>query len=592
MNNFIVSALKYRPSTFRSVVGQHALTTTLKNAIDSNHLSHAYLFCGPRGVGKTTCARIFAKTINCQNLTEDKEACNQCESCVSFNEQRSYNIHELDAASNNSVDDIRSLIDQVRIPPQIGKYSVYIIDEVHMLTPGAFNAFLKTLEEPPAHAMFILATTEKHKIIPTILSRCQIYDFNRITISDTVKHLQYVAEKEGVEVDVNGLNIIAQKSDGGMRDALSIFDQLVSFCGNKITYQGAIDNLNVLDYEYYFKLTEAFLKSDISNALLIFNEILYKGFDAHHFITGLSSHFRDLLVSKDPQTISLLEVGADIGQRYHHQSIQCPSDFLMKALKINNDCDLNYRISSNKRLLVELNLIRLTQLSDEKKKDELTDQLNPPLKKIGGSENSGIISTPANSKSTNSVNSISNPVQTIKAEATPAKSNPTTTNSDSHKTGFKRPISISISKPQEKVQATTVSQNKQINQLVQNQTQTSGNYSEEDLYKYWKEYISEIPEIPTAISFILNNQPEKVEDKHYRIKTSNVFQSNEMKRLLPGILRYLGEKIGNNTLRFSVELMEENNLPRSNNPEETLKIMMEENSALKTLKNDLNLEID
>ncbi|MDD5186366.1 MAG: DNA polymerase III subunit gamma/tau, partial [Paludibacter sp.] len=344
MDNFIVSARKYRPSTFNSVVGQTALTTTLKNAIKSNHLAHAYLFCGPRGVGKTTCARIFAKTINCEHLTPEFEACNQCESCVSFNEQRSYNIHELDAASNNGVDDIRSLIDQVRIPPQIGKYSVYIIDEVHMLSPGAFNAFLKTLEEPPAHAIFILATTEKHKIIPTILSRCQIYDFNRITVADTVKHLQMVAEKEGVTVDVNGLNVVAQKSDGGMRDALSIFDQLVSFCGNTISYESVIENLNVLDYEYYFRLVEEFLKANVSRSLLIFNDILNKGFDGHHFITGLSSHLRDVLVSKDPLTVDLLEVGAGIGDRYKLQAQLCPVDFLFHALKICNDCDLDYRL--------------------------------------------------------------------------------------------------------------------------------------------------------------------------------------------------------------------------------------------------------
>ena len=368
MENFIVSARKYRPSTFNSVVGQSSLTTTLKNAIKSKHLAHAYLFCGPRGVGKTTCARIFAKTINCHSLTADFEACNACESCVSFNEQRSYNIHELDAASNNGVDDIRSLIDQVRIPPQIGKYSVYIIDEVHMLSSGAFNAFLKTLEEPPSHALFILATTEKHKIIPTILSRCQIYDFNRITVADTVAHLQYVAQKEGVTVDLNGLSVIAQKSDGGMRDALSIFDQLVSFCGNKIDYQGVIDNLNVLDYEYYFKLVEHFLKGEVSPSLLIFNEILDKGFDPHHFITGLSSHFRDVLVSKDPQTLSLLEVGASIGERYKAQAQICPVDFIFSALSISNQCDLDYRLSKNKRLLVELAIIRLCQLTDEKKK--------------------------------------------------------------------------------------------------------------------------------------------------------------------------------------------------------------------------------
>ncbi|MHB9143052.1 MAG: DNA polymerase III subunit gamma/tau, partial [Paludibacter sp.] len=395
MDNFIVSARKYRPSTFNSVVGQTALTTTLKNAIKSNHLAHAYLFCGPRGVGKTTCARIFAKTINCEHLTPEFEACNQCESCVSFNEQRSYNIHELDAASNNGVDDIRSLIDQVRIPPQIGKYSVYIIDEVHMLSPGAFNAFLKTLEEPPAHAIFILATTEKHKIIPTILSRCQIYDFNRITVADTVKHLQMVAEKEGVTVDVNGLNVVAQKSDGGMRDALSIFDQLVSFCGNTISYESVIENLNVLDYEYYFRLVEEFLKANVSRSLLIFNDILNKGFDGHHFITGLSSHLRDVLVSKDPLTVDLLEVGAGIGDRYKLQAQLCPVDFLFHALKICNDCDLDYRLSKNKRLLVELALIRLCQLTDEKKNFITQIEEVTPIQKIEVSNSNTTVTVPA-----------------------------------------------------------------------------------------------------------------------------------------------------------------------------------------------------
>ena len=308
MENYIVSARKYRPSTFESVVGQRALTTTLKNAIATQKLAHAYLFCGPRGVGKTTCARIFAKTINCRTPTADGEACNQCESCVAFNEQRSYNIHELDAASNNSVDDIRQLVEQVRIPPQIGKYKVYIIDEVHMLSASAFNAFLKTLEEPPRHAIFILATTEKHKILPTILSRCQIYDFNRISVEDTVNHLSYVASKEGITAEPEALNVIAMKADGGMRDALSIFDQVVSFTGGNITYKSVIDNLNVLDYEYYFRLTDCFLENKVSDALLLFNDILNKGFDGSHFITGLSSHFRDLLVGKYPVTLPLLEV--------------------------------------------------------------------------------------------------------------------------------------------------------------------------------------------------------------------------------------------------------------------------------------------
>ena len=316
MESFVVSARKYRPSTFETVVGQHTLTQTLKNAIKSNHLAHAYLFCGPRGVGKTTCARIFAKTINCQHLTADFEPCNECESCKAFNEQRSYNIHELDAASNNSVDDIRSLIEQVRIPPQVGKYSVYIVDEVHMLSQGAFNAFLKTLEEPPAHAIFILATTEKHKILPTILSRCQIYDFNRITIPDTVDYLQKIAQREQIKIDVEALNVIAQKSDGGMRDALSIFDQLVNFCGTDISYQDAISTLNVLDYEYYFRLVDCALVSDVTGALLLFNEVLAKGFDGQHFVDGLGSHLRDVMVSKDVATIALLEKGESVSKRY------------------------------------------------------------------------------------------------------------------------------------------------------------------------------------------------------------------------------------------------------------------------------------
>ena len=316
MENFIVSARKYRPASFDTVIGQHSITSTLRNAILNKQLAQAYLFCGPRGVGKTTCARIFAKTINCMNLQPNAEPCNECESCKAFNSGRSLNIHELDAASNNSVDDIRGLVDQVRILPQVGKYSVYIIDEVHMLSASAFNAFLKTLEEPPAHAIFILATTEKHKILPTILSRCQIYDFNRISVEDTVNHLSYVAAKENITAEPEALNVIAMKADGGMRDALSIFDQVVSFTGGNITYKSVIENLNVLDYEYYFRLTDCFLENRVSDALLLFNDVLNKGFDGSHFITGLSSHCRDLLVSKDAATLPLLEVGASIRQRY------------------------------------------------------------------------------------------------------------------------------------------------------------------------------------------------------------------------------------------------------------------------------------
>jgi DNA polymerase-3 subunit gamma/tau len=367
MENFIVSARKYRPDSFETVVAQGSITNTLKNAIRSGQLAHAYLFCGPRGVGKTTCARIFAKTINCTNLTNETEACNECESCTSFNNSRSFNIHELDAASNNSVDDIRNLTDQVRVPPQMGKYSVYIIDEVHMLSPQAFNAFLKTLEEPPKHAVFILATTEKHKIIPTILSRCQIFDFNRIGVSDIANHLEYVAKSEDVEVDAEGLNVIAQKADGAMRDALSIFDQIVSFSGKKVTYQDVITNLNVLDYDYYFKLVDEFQKNNVPEALVLFDQILSKGFDGHHFINGLSSHFRDLLVCKDASTIQLLEVGGDIKERYRAQAASCESNFLVEALGLANTCDQQYKLSQNKRLLIELTLVRIAQLTLKKK---------------------------------------------------------------------------------------------------------------------------------------------------------------------------------------------------------------------------------
>ncbi len=372
MENYIVSARKYRPDTFTTVVGQPSITSTLKNAIRSNHLAHAYLFCGPRGVGKTTSARIFAKTINCLNLGADTEPCNQCESCLSFGENRSYNIHELDAASNNSVDDIRSLVDKVRIPPQIGKYSVYIIDEVHMLSQAAFNAFLKTLEEPPPHAIFILATTEKHKILPTILSRCQIYDFNRISIPDIEKHLKEVAQKENVVAEPEALNIIAQKADGAMRDALSIFDQVVSFCGSKVTYKDTIANLNVLDYDYYFKLTDGFLKGDIPGTLMIFSEILDNGFNAHHFIMGLGQHFRDLLICKDPVTVQLLEVGGDIREKYKNQAVSCSVNFLIGVLQLASDCDIQYKSSSNQRFLVELALVRIAQMEELLKKKQLT----------------------------------------------------------------------------------------------------------------------------------------------------------------------------------------------------------------------------
>lgn len=579
MDNFIVSARKYRPGTFNTVVGQSALTTTLKNAIISNHLAHAYLFCGPRGVGKTTCARIFAKTINCEHLTPENEACNQCESCVSFNDQRSYNIHELDAASNNSVEDIRSLIDQVRIPPQIGKYSVYIVDEVHMLSPGAFNAFLKTLEEPPSHAIFILATTEKHKIIPTILSRCQIYDFNRITVADTVAHLQYVAKKENVTVDDNALNIIAQKSDGGMRDALSIFDQLVSFCGNNITYQGVIENLNVLDYEYYFNLVEAFLEGNVQKALLIFNDILNRGFDANHFITGLSTHLRDVLVCRDASTLELLEVGADIGKRYQQQAQLCSSEFLFQALKISNECDLNYRISKNKRLLVEIALIRMCQITDEKKKPELNEKAIVPLQKITNNTNSN------NDKPLNETKSSVLPTQPKSGNEKISGS--ITANTQIQSLNNQRPASISISKPNV-VHSTTETyvETKKV------QVQMNEKFDDKALLEAWNEFGKTINDEIKMIGFQNTNLPVRVSENEFEIHVNNFMQENELKKIQPDIVGFLTNRLMNSSVKMTIKLVEESDSQRSLSPEERYKMMVEQNPALEKLRKNLQLEID
>ena len=572
MKNYVVSARKYRPTTFKSVVGQTALTNTLKNAIKSNHLAHAYLFCGTRGVGKTTCARIFAKTINCEHLTEDFEACNECESCKAFNEQRSYNIHELDAASNNSVEGIRSLIDQVRIPPQIGKYSVYIIDEVHMLSSSAFNAFLKTLEEPPSHAIFILATTEKHKIIPTILSRCQIYDFNRISVSDIVGHLQYVAHEEGITVDVNGLNVIAQKCDGGMRDALSIFDQLVSLCGNNITYQDVLTNLNVLDYDYYFQLVDAFMKGDVNASLLIFNEIINHGFDAHHFVSGLSSHFRDLLVSKDSQTIQLLEVGADIGKHYQVQARQCPDDFIFQALKICNDCDLNYNISKNKRLLVEIMLIRLCQLIKPEKK-LITEEKSEPLQKIVGGPVTNVAasikSSPSATKIQNSTVGTPNGAEALK------------------QIKAERPTSISIKNNVVSSPSSSYEKSQNEQPIIQNEK-----YSQEDLQNAWVQLAKTMTDEVRMTAFMQSNRPELISNTEFRILVTNELQEKELKRLEPTILNYLQTTLKNSNIKMSIQFHEDTSALKGKTPEEKYKIMAEENPTLAKLRNDLQLEID
>lgn len=563
MDNFIVSARKYRPTTFQSVVGQQALVTTLKNAILSNHLAHAYLFCGPRGVGKTTCARIFAKTINCQQLTPQGDACNVCESCVSYNDQRSFNIHELDAASNNGVDEIKYLIDQVRIPPQIGKYSVYIIDEVHMLSTNAFNAFLKTLEEPPAHAIFILATTEKHKIIPTILSRCQIYDFNRITVADTVAHLQYVADQEKVTVEPEALNVIAQKSDGGMRDALSIFDQVVSFCGNNITYKDVIENLNVLDYDYYFRLVTAFLQGDVPQAMMIFNEILNKGFDANHFVSGLSSHLRDVMVCKNPQTAALLEVGAAIGNSYKEQAALCELDFLYQALEIANECDLNYRLSKNKRLLVEIMLIRLCQLSDKKKNKLEATSPKIVLEKVFATAESPIVIT--NSQT----NAAPQAVTTVQKPA--------------EKPATIIPKSISIKNVK-----------KEETQVVSTETfgtKRSAVFNQTQLQEAWKKFAQKIPDQITLVKTMEFNLPLLTAENVFEVHLQNSFQEKDLATIKTQIMTYLADELENDCLQMTFIIDQETEGRKIMMSKDKLDYLIEKNNAVTKLVAELGLEI-
>ena len=620
MENYIVSARKYRPSTFESVVGQRALTTTLKNAIATQKLAHAYLFCGPRGVGKTTCARIFAKTINCMTPTADGEACNQCESCVAFNEQRSYNIHELDAASNNSVDDIRQLVEQVRIPPQIGKYKVYIIDEVHMLSASAFNAFLKTLEEPPRHAIFILATTEKHKILPTILSRCQIYDFNRISVEDTVNHLSYVASKEGITAEPEALNVIAMKADGGMRDALSIFDQVVSFTGGNITYKSVIDNLNVLDYEYYFRLTDCFLENKVSDALLLFNDILNKGFDGSHFITGLSSHFRDLLVGKDPVTLPLLEVGASIRQRYQEQAQKCPLPFLYRAMKLCNECDLNYRISKNKRLLVELTLIQVAQLTTEG--DDVSGgrgpkkTIKPVFTQPAAAQQPQVAS--ATQVQQAPVHSSPSSVTTQAANGTTAQhpqdsaavqpgapaSPGAASSAPSQGAGVAQTAKEERKIPVMKMSSLGVSiKNPQRDQVSQNATTTyvpkvqqpeeDFMFNDRDLNYYWQEYAGQLPKEQDALAkrmqmlrpALLNNSTT------FEVVVDNEFAAKDFTALIPELQDYLRGRLKNSKVMMTVRVSEATETVRPVGRVEKFQMMAQKNQALMQLKDEFGLEL-
>jgi DNA polymerase III subunit gamma/tau len=589
MENFIVSARKYRPATFNSVVGQQSITTTLKNAINKNQLAHAYLFFGPRGVGKTTCARIFAKTINCSGITDETEACNKCESCLSFNESRSYNIHELDAASNNSVEDIRNLIDQVRIPPQIGNYSIYIIDEVHMLSLSAFNAFLKTLEEPPKHAIFILATTEKHKIIPTILSRCQIFDFNRIEISDIVSHLQYISDNEEVKADAEGLNVIAQKADGAMRDALSIFDQIVSFSGSEINYQAVIQNLNVLDYEYYFSLVDAFLDGDYGNALNIFNEILYKGFDGHNFISGLSKHLRDILICKDQATISLLEVGSSIKTKYQEQSAKCPVDFLLTALNINNKFDLSYKASNNSRLHVELDLLQLSSITQKKKVISA-----PPTQKVEREATVALV------KEERIIEVKAEADIQIKAEIPDLA--PLPENEPETKPPAVPEIpsfSDDVPKVEDVLNGNITENPKKEKKIEEPVIETVAveevkELSDEALQEHWNGYALKIKEEePRLSSTLQNHKPVLQEDGSLKLTIANESQLKAIAKTKPYLLNYLRGQLKVNELELNLEVGETEEMEqRYYTQAEKFQFLAQKNPELNNLKKQFNLDFD
>lgn len=576
MDNYIVSARKYRPVTFRSVVGQEALTTTLKNAIAGNKLAHAYLFCGPRGVGKTTCARIFAKTINCLNLTSEHDACNQCESCVAFDEQRSYNIHELDAASNNSVDDIRSLIDQVRIPPQIGKYKVYIIDEVHMLSTSAFNSFLKTLEEPPAHAIFILATTEKHKIIPTILSRCQVYDFNRISISDIVNHLQYVAQEENVLAEPEALNIIAQKADGGMRDALSIFDQTVSYTSGNVTYKSVIENLNVLDFEYYFKITDAVLGGSVVNCLLVLNDILNRGFEGQYIISGITSHFRDLLVCKDPITAKLFEVGASIRDRYISTAKQCSNDFLYKAIETSNDCDLNYRLSKNKRLLLELTLIKLCQLSDKQIDSKEGNEKKNELKPV----------TPAEGKDLK-VKATPVPPQNIVSEPKP-EIKPAPQGEKKLVPKSLAGLGVSLSSLSEEKQDYQAKKDKQEEKESKQNNQL---FTEVELQEAWLVFAENLKEEKLLKNTMKLYRPKMLGNTVFEVEVNTEINKSYLDDHSIDILSYLRESLLNDDISMTIKISEVTTVKKPLTSREIFDELVQKNQSLQKLSDEFDLEL-
>ncbi|MHC1708524.1 MAG: DNA polymerase III subunit gamma/tau [Bacteroidales bacterium] len=571
MENFVVSARKFRPGTFDTVIGQNAITVTLKNSIRQNQLAQAFLFCGPRGVGKTTCARILAKTINCQNITENIEPCNECESCRSFNASASFNIFELDAASNNSVDDIRSLIDQVRIPPQTGKYKVYIIDEVHMLSAQAFNAFLKTLEEPPAYAKFILATTEKHKVLPTILSRCQIFDFRRISVEDIIHQLQYVAESQSIEAEEEALQVIAQKSDGSMRDGLSIFDQIVSFTGKSVTYAKVIENLNVLDYEYFFRFTDMILNMDHSSALMLVNEVLESGFDGQHFLAGFSVHLRNLLIGQDTATVKLLEVSDSIKNRYIEQAKRCPASFLAKSLETCNQYDLNYRISNNKRLHIEILTVQLCGLSqlkpgDSNNKNEIAKKA-PEVAQIKIDP-----SVPLTSPT------ISKPVKPAPVTATTAiGANGRSLGSISIKA-----IHENISNGKKETEEETDPAGGRTNQ-----------FDQEALERTWITYAEEFhKESPSLYTTLIKRTPQLGENYQVNYIVDTKFQEEQLNSKKQEIINYLKKNLQNSLIGLFIQVTEHTREDKPYTSVDKFKKIAGNNPAILELKDSLDLELD
>ncbi|MBR0036214.1 MAG: DNA polymerase III subunit gamma/tau [Bacteroidales bacterium] len=590
MSDYIVSARKYRPQSFKTVVGQKALVQTLKNAILNGKLAHAYLFCGPRGVGKTTCARIFAKTINCEHLTPDGEACGTCESCQSFDEQRSYNVYELDAASNNGVDQIRDLIEQVQVPPQIGKYKVFIIDEVHMLSTAAFNAFLKTLEEPPRHAIFVMCTTEKQKILPTILSRCQTYDFQRITVQDIVDQLQRIANEEHIHAEPQALQVIARKADGGMRDALSVFDQIVSFTDGNVTYQSTIDNLNILDYELFFRLTDAALSGNIPAALLMLDEVIRKGFDAQTFIAGWASHLRDLMVSQDVATLSLVEAGQEVVRQYEEQSKRCLPAFLYQAVQIASECDFNYRNSRNKRLSVELAIVKICQLMHPAQlpqpvapqqvvsRPTAPQQASAPQQPV----RQQVAPQPAAAPRPMPQQPVARPVQQ------PAPQPVTRTvhtidpnNRFGSRTAAPRLASLHGTSPQQQSAQPATQQLPEMNDPV----------TPDALRRAWKQYISTIPTEKLLMNTMVSYLPELVEGTQYKITVVSEAQQEIFMPHRGEILRYLCNVLHNSHIQIDCEVAPESTVRHAFSPREKLQEMMDDNPAIESLIQTFGLEI-